>query len=269
MTCERLAATVPSLLKSVEQDRTFLRHNLEVADELSEADFKAFHRLVQDMALSAYPNPDRIGCPGHAALEEVASLPLSSRHELSQTHINRCSECLRELLEIRRRNYRQRMRRRRKRWIVTACAASIILAAGIMLMVRRQATSGPSPQIQSKAEIQPELSRVVDLRLFTVERSDRPATAAPPPILLPASPVQTTIYLPVGVEPSAYEIRILDSELRTRANASGDAKLENYQAVIRLRLDLGGLTPGRYTLLMRRPGEDWREFPLIIEAPTK
>jgi hypothetical protein len=118
-----------------------LRHNLEVADELSEADFKAFHRLVQDMALSAYPNPDRIGCPGHAALEEVASLPLSSRHELSQTHINRCSECLRELLAIRRRNYRQMVHLRRKRRILTACAASIILAAGITLMVRRQATS--------------------------------------------------------------------------------------------------------------------------------
>jgi hypothetical protein len=245
-----------------------LRHNLEVADELSEADFKAFHRLVQDMALRAYPNPDRIGCPGHAALEEVASLPLSSRHEIFQTHINRCSECLRELLEIRRRNYRQRVRLRRKRWILTACAAAIILAAGITL-VRRQTTSGPSAQIQSKAEIQPELSRVVDLRPFTVERSDRSASATPPPLRLPASPVQTVIYLPVGVEPAPYEIRVLDSELRTRANASGTAKLENSEAVIRTRLDLGGLTPGRYTLLLRRPGEDWREFPLIIEPATK
>ena len=249
---------------------SLLRHNLgSVADELSEADFKAFHRLVQDMALSAYPNPGRIGCPGHAALEEVAALPLSSRHELSQTHINRCSECLRELLDIRRRNYRQRLRLRRRRWILTACAAAIILAAGITLMVRRQTTSGPSAQILSKAEIRPELSRVVDLRPFTVERSDRPASATPPPIRLPASPVQTVFYLPVGVEAAPYEIRILDSELRTRANASGDAKLEDYQAVIRTRLDLGGLAPGRYTLLMRRPGGDWREFPLIVEPPTK
>ena len=106
-----------------------------MGDELSEADFKAFHRLVQDIALSAYPNPGRIGCPGQAALEEVALLPLSSRHELFQTHINRCSECLRELLAIRNRNYRQRLRL--KRWILIACAAAIILAAGIALIVRR------------------------------------------------------------------------------------------------------------------------------------
>lgn len=106
-----------------------------MAEELSDADFKKFHRLVQDMALRAYPNPDRIGCLGQAALEEVASLPLSSRHELFQSHINRCSECLRELLEIRHRNYEHRQRL--KRWIVTACAAAIILAAGIALIVGR------------------------------------------------------------------------------------------------------------------------------------
>ena len=239
-----------------------------MADDLSDADLKAFHRLVQDLALSAYPNPDRIGCPGHAALEEVASLPLSSRHELFQTHINRCSECLRELLEIRRRNNMHRQRLRRKRWILTAFAASLILAAGITLMVRRQATPGPSAQSQVSRN-QPELSRVVDLRPFVVERSARPASPTPPPIRLPASPVQTVFYLPVGVEPGPYEIRILDSELRTRANASGSAKLENFEAVIRTRLDLRGLTPGRYTLLMRRPGEEWREFPLIIEPATK
>ena len=269
--CGRLAGGgyLSTLPRGWLQVGSLLHHNLgSVADELSEADFKAFHRLVQDMALSAYPNPDRIGCPEHAALEEVASLPLSSRHELSQTHINRCSECLRELLEIRRRNYRQRVRLRRKRSILTACAASVILAAGITLMVRRQSTSGPYARIQSKAEIQPELSRVIDLRPFTVERSARPR-AEPPPIRLPASPVQSVIFLPVGVEPADYEIRVLDSELRIRANASGSAKLENYVAVIRTRLDLGGLTPGRYTLLMRRPGDDWRQFPLVIEPPTK
>jgi hypothetical protein len=106
-----------------------------MADKLSEADFKNFHRLVQDMALRAYPNPDRIGCLGQADLEDVASLPLSSRHELFQAHINRCSECLREVLEIRKRNYKHRQRR--KRWILTACAVAIVLAVGIALIVRR------------------------------------------------------------------------------------------------------------------------------------
>jgi hypothetical protein len=108
-----------------------------VAEELSDAEFKTFHRLVQDMALRAYPNPDRIGCLGQAALEEVASVPLSSRHELFQSHINRCSECLRELLEIRHRNYEHRQRLRLKRWILIVCALAIILAAGIALIVRR------------------------------------------------------------------------------------------------------------------------------------
>jgi hypothetical protein len=58
-------------------------------------------------------------------------------------------------------------------------------------------------------------------------------------------------------------------ELKTRANASANAQIENFQTVIHTRLNLEGLAPGKYTLMMRRPAEDWRQFPLLIEAATK
>jgi hypothetical protein len=64
---------------------------------------------------------------------------------------------------------------------------------------------------------QPAISRaVVDLRPYTVERSDRPASNTQQPLRLPGCRLQAVFYLPVGVEPSPYELRILDSELTTR-----------------------------------------------------
>src|SRR6516225_8584900 len=191
---------------------------MKVAEEISEDDFKSFHRLVQDMALRAYPNPDRIGCPGHAALEEVASLPLSSRHEIFQTHINRCSECLRELLEIRRRNNMQKQRLRRKRWILTACAASVILAAGITLMVQRQTTSAPPAQIQRQPSATPAVETArLDLSDQTGLRTDDRGRKTEVPHQLPGRRLNLSVTLPFASPPGHYLVGV--------KRASGDWSL--------------------------------------------
>jgi hypothetical protein len=200
-----------------------------------------------------FPNPTREGCPQPDLLKRLAekrtTLPVG---DPVHVHVMQCSPCFQQL-----EGYRAQFRRRRM--IAVAAAAIVVLAAGI----------GMYEAWPTLFRNQPELSRVVDLRPFTVERSDRPENATPTPVRLPACPVQTIFYMPVGVEPGPYEIRILDSELKTRANASANAQLENFQTVIQTRLDLQGLAPGRYTLMMRRPGADWRQFPLLIEPASK
>jgi hypothetical protein len=200
-----------------------------------------------------FPNPTREGCPQPDLLkrmaEKRANMPVG---DPVHVHVMQCSPCYQQL-----ESYRAQFRRRRT--LAVAAAAIALLAAGV----------GVYEAWPTLFRNRPELSRVVDLRPFTVERSDRPVNAIPPPVRLPACPVQTIFYLPVGVEPGPYEIRILDSELKTRATASANAQLENFQTVIHTRLDLAGLSPGRYTLMMRRPGADWRQFPLIVEVPIK
>ncbi|MBV8844243.1 MAG: hypothetical protein JO307_15660 [Bryobacterales bacterium] len=202
----------------------------------------------------SFPNPTREGCPQPDLLKKMAgkrrTLPVG---DPVHVHVMQCSPCYQQL-----EGYRAQFRRRST--VAVAAAAIVVLAAGIGIYQ-------VWPTLLNSNR--PELNRVVDLRPFTVERSDRPANAIPPPVRLPPSPVQTIFYMPVGFEPGPCEIRILDSELKTRSSASGNAQLEDFQTVIHTRLDLDGLAPGRYTLMMRHPGADWRQFPLLIEPAAK
>ena len=214
-----------------------------------------FGEALRDALLAGrFPNPNRDGCPQPNLLQKMAAkrdtLPVG---DPTHVHVMQCSPCYQQL-----EGYRTQYRRRRA--LVAAAAVIVVLASGLGIY-------HAWPGLFSRN--QPELSRVVDLRPFTVQRSDRPANAVLPAVRLPASLVRTVFYLPVGVEPGPYEIRVLDSELKTRASATANAEIENFQTVIHTRLDLEGLAPGKYTLLMRRPAEDWRQFPLVVEQAVK
>jgi len=72
-------------------------------------------------------------------------------------------------------------------------------------------------------------------------------------------------YLPVGVETGSYELRILDTELKTRLAAPATANMKNFETIIETEMDLQALSPGKYTLAIRRAGEEWRQYPLWID----
>jgi hypothetical protein len=77
--------------------------------------------------------------------------------------------------------------------------------------------------------------------------------------------LNVTILLPVGSEPGTYEVQVLDSELRSRVTASGQAEIKNYITTLQTTLDLQSLPPGVYQLALRRQGDEWRMFPASLK----
>ena len=63
---------------------------------------RRIQRVLQEAVLNNYPNPERIGCPGRAALERLARMP--DRIEALETagweHVTHCSPCYAEYLQI-------------------------------------------------------------------------------------------------------------------------------------------------------------------------
>jgi len=81
---------------------------------------------------------------------------------------------------------------------------------------------------------------------------------------VPRARVNATILLPVGASPGAYEVRILDGDLRVRATAMGAAEIRNYITTLEAAFDTTGLETGDYQLTLRRQGGEWQMFPLRI-----
>lgn len=59
---------------------------------------EAFERIIHE----DFPNPQRIGCPGHAALLKLAEASGQSQQPRVVAHIRQCAPCFDELKELRR-----------------------------------------------------------------------------------------------------------------------------------------------------------------------
>src|SRR6185312_5577797 len=85
---------------------------------------------IEQLLLTAYPNPERKGCPGRSLLESLANQE-RDQSDPSWYHIWHCSPCFAEFKELRNSRWeRERLQaQRRKRMTWGAAAAVVCLAA--------------------------------------------------------------------------------------------------------------------------------------------
>ncbi|HEY7391843.1 MAG TPA: hypothetical protein VH640_25225, partial [Bryobacteraceae bacterium] len=159
-------------------------------DESFDAQFERVKRQLQDAILTDYPNPERRGCPGDAALKELATGPFDESLENNPNwqHVTHCSECYREFLSLRAEIRREaRVRRMRKR--VTLAALLVIVFAGVFFGVRelQQSTHPQTAQLTYRPRV---------VYLEGVTRSAEPKGEAQT-LLFEREPEELTIRLPL------------------------------------------------------------------------
>jgi hypothetical protein len=150
----------------------------------------------------------------------------------------------------------------RRRRLVAAVAAGLALIAvgiwyGAALITRTNLWHDPRPRAAAVTPTQ------LDLRVYRVTRTDQPAPSLPP-LALTRAHIDVRVILPVGAEPGAYDLQLLDGTQRTAAKASGTATIVQHATVLEARLDLRTLVPGTYRLAVRRHGESWHHYPAYI-----
>jgi hypothetical protein len=195
-----------------------------------------------------FPNPERIGCPGSAFLEGVAchKVPLSEADQWLD-HLSSCSPCFQEFTEIRKQAAGQR--RQRQMWL--AAAAIVLLAVGGWLWVR----SRPSGQTAAV---------VVDLRGRATLRGESTPDTSQPPLEVPRNARNLNLELPIGSNEGAYDVALLNASGAELFRASATAKLEDHIVVLRVNVDLAGISPGSYFLGVRQPGLEWTRFSIRL-----
>jgi hypothetical protein len=219
---------------------------------------------IDELFSRGNPNPTRTGCPRHDVLVAASrkKLPIG---DPAYEHLANCSPCYGEFRKLQQSAHQSVRRLSGRAAFLAAAAAVVLIAAGSIWLLRPGERSGPrTPSDVSggvPAAAQPLL---VDLRNYSVSRTDQ-QTPKLEPVQLGRGSMDVTILLPVGSEPGRYDVQLLDSTSRVRVSATGQAEIKNFVTTLRATMDLRSVSPGVYKLALRHEGDDWRLFPASIE----
>lgn len=225
---------------------------------MSREDERKLLEAFEQAALHAYPNPERIGCPGSDFLAQLAKDRRSiSIHDERLTHVTRCSPCFQEFATLRDEAVRHRQRRR----LVPIAAGVLIVALGSVAYLEWNRFGGSSAAGAYVAA-------TLDLKDRSTVRGVDDSTAQEPKpdsLKLPHGKLNLTVTLPVASAPGEYEIQVLREIGHPLLSASGTAAIQQGMTLLPVRLDLSSLHPGRYLLGVRRVPWDWTFLPLLVE----
>ncbi|HLH09484.1 MAG TPA: hypothetical protein VKW78_19760 [Terriglobales bacterium] len=204
---------------------------------------------IEQLLLTAYPNPERKGCPGPDALAKLAV----ERDTKSDTwyHVRHCSPCFAEFKALRDARWeRERVRHQIKRRAWLATAAGITVAAGV---------GGLAWVVHERDELSN-----VELAQVTLDLSNETATRGvghEVTVNLPAIPRKldaVTIILPRFSDEGNYQVAILKAKSSNEAIALAQAntRRNGNQLSLLVRLDLSKVSRGTYWLGIRLTGRD-------------
>jgi hypothetical protein len=221
-------------------------------DETPEQKYNRMADAVQQSILRNYPNPNREGCPGEAAVREVASRTAVRKDELWR-HITHCSPCYAEFLKYRdAERYDTARRVRSRRSFLVAASLTVATVGGVSYVYLRQ---GQTYQVNWDLESQ---------RTFRGLDEDRMEGPSGPPLSAPAAPLHINLTMPKGSPAGEYEIKFWKSVDQPSAFSRSIRVLPN-QSTVTFDADLSGRSPGPYTLGVRSKGTpDWKYFPVIV-----
>jgi hypothetical protein len=191
-----------------------------------------------------FPNPKRVGCPGSATLEGMAShrMPLSEADKWLE-HLGSCSPCFQEFTAI-----RNKLRaRRRFKWGGSLAILLAVLALWLSLRPHRA----------------PNETAVLDLRGHSVSRGEQ-STSGQTSLQLGRGTQHLVVDLPVGSKEGSYDLALFNDTDRELLYTSGLAELENHVVVLRVEVNVAGVPPGSYFLALRRPGLEWTRFSVRV-----
>lgn len=213
---------------------------------------------IEEMLAHANPNPKREGCPSMDSLKSLA-LRQHGADDPLYVHVSRCSPCYTALRELQR-EHGVREAAHPTRWFWGAVAAAILLSAvaGALWYSNRV---GPKMEV-ARSQIQA-LPTVLDLRPFAVVRSEESLRVSSP-LAMNRGRQKVLLVLPVASEAGEYSLTLLDGSLAPQVTSNPSAKLIDGVTSMSTELDLSGLSPGRYTLALKREPEDWRYFPVLV-----
>jgi hypothetical protein len=209
---------------------------------------------VENAYLTAYPNPNRIGCAGSKVLRGLADRTLSISHP-ARMHIAQCSPCFQEFREIER-ELRRNARRQGRLLRIAAIAAILIVTCVLSI-----------PFLKSHSQ-SVNVAAIINFATTSADRGipenrlDRADVQS-----YPRTQLRMTVNLPPGSDRGKYEFQIMQGEaVKPLVSSIGAAKIENGLTTFATSVDLSHLEPGIYLARVRSvPLGGWHSLSVEIK----
>jgi hypothetical protein len=216
-----------------------------LADEQEEK----LRKLAKDLFLNEYPNPERKGCPDSKTIRAIAFGKLRGEQASQRrAHFATCSPCTREYA-----GFRQEFQRAKRLRALGAIAAAVVLAAiAGWLTLTRFGSRGESWR-----------QATLDLRGHEAFRGAEPPQKVAP-LELARARLELTLDLPTGSEAGDYDVQLVQGTSEPVARASGPAESADGVAVLKVRIDLREARLGPSSLLVRRSGQSWTHYAVLL-----
>jgi len=217
-------------------------------------------RIATEAIKSDFPNPERLGCPGSAALQAIARHDVSfSEAEDVVDHIATCAPCFAEYT-----GHRRRSRLRAASTAVLACVAALVAIAVLWHFVPRQRS--PQERIVAHDTGTSTVKATLDFRNITVQRSGRPHPTNPAEIPhLKRALLNVAIKLPMGMEDGIYAVQLRTGLNQSVVDGKGTATWDGSAETLTATIDLRPLKPGQYKLAVRRDSSSWHEYLAVVD----
>ena len=85
------------------------------------------------------------------------------------------------------------------------------------------------------------------------------------PLELARGRLELTLALPTGSEPGDYDVQLTQGTSQPVAMASSRAELVDGVGVLKVRIELGKANVGPASLLVRRSGQSWATYALLLK----
>ena len=219
-----------------------LKSKSEIRPGVSE---KRFLRAARHYVEGAYPNPDRVGCPGWLRLEGLAHRecpPMGHMDDIE--HIATCSPCFIEYQAIRKKWKRSRLIFHWGR------AVAVILVFASLSMLTRHFLAGSKVPIETAGG--PTRESMIDLRPYETLRGDGSQRPSPGPLILEQAKLNLRVLLPIGSVEGRYVFKLLDSSGAPQIETAGDGVIRDGITTVQAPFDLRSLRRGTFTLTVRR-----------------
>jgi len=211
---------------------------------------------------TAFPNPERVGCPDKTTLKACLRRQIDrATLERIDEHMMQCSPCFNDYVRLR--EARDRSARGGK---VAGIAAVIALMVMSWLVVRlvKIRSQAPTPSTVESTNVTYQ-ANLLDLRNKAALRGAE-ANANEADAVLPAKPLDLSIYLPTGSEPGDYDVQITQGFGEPLLKAHGQASLRDHITVLEIKLNLDPLRPGLYLFWIRQGASSWSYYPVRVQS---